>query len=278
MRKGNQPFFSLVVATYGRKQPLAALLDSLTRQTFKSYEIIIVDQNPDDRVKEVLNSYPHLPIRYAHLAEPGSSRARNLGLRFASGEVVGFPDDDGVYPEDFLFRVAQVFCQHPVDIVSGTYGEGAGTPEFVSKHPRKRKTLHFRDRILPVGAHVLFIRREALESMSNPFPEEIGPGTFLPAGEEVYLVAKLLMMGRKGLYVPELQGEHPLKPPLPSKELANSFVLTRLALESKDPLLLVRTGGRLLKGIFLLLQAEKRSFGLAKIKGTLLAFRKGINV
>jgi glycosyltransferase involved in cell wall biosynthesis len=90
--------FSLVLATVGRTQEVARFLDSLARQTYRDFELIVVDQNPDDRLVELLRPF-ELRFPIIHLrCERGVSRARNLGPKYVSGDIVGFPDDDCWYP------------------------------------------------------------------------------------------------------------------------------------------------------------------------------------
>jgi len=106
-------YFSLILATVDRTAELERFLRSLTRQTHRDLELIVVDQNPDDRLAPILASYRNrFPIKHIH-SERGLSRARNVGLQHASGDVVAFPDDDCVYPPDLLSRVAGYFESHP---------------------------------------------------------------------------------------------------------------------------------------------------------------------
>ncbi len=93
---------SLIVATVGRTQELNRLLESIAAQSLTSLELIIVDQNADDRVKELLedSEYPFLCF---HVRSPrGLSRARNVGINLASGRIFCFPDDDCWYPGDLF--------------------------------------------------------------------------------------------------------------------------------------------------------------------------------
>lgn len=95
---------SLVVSTLGRGGELIELLDNLTRQTIKDFEVIIVDQNDDDDLVR-LPPAGSLPFAVRHLrtaGERGLSRGRNVGWRQARGPVVLFPDDDTLYPPTFL--------------------------------------------------------------------------------------------------------------------------------------------------------------------------------
>jgi glycosyltransferase involved in cell wall biosynthesis len=104
-----QVAITLIVATVGRTQELSRLLESIAAQTLTSLELIIVDQNADDRVKKLLeDSVSSLLCIHVRSAK-GLSRARNVGIDLASGRILCFPDDDCWYPGDFLLRVVQWF-------------------------------------------------------------------------------------------------------------------------------------------------------------------------
>jgi glycosyltransferase involved in cell wall biosynthesis len=80
--------FSLIIATLGRTKELETLFDSLASQAYPEFECIIVDQNPDRRVKDIVDRWRDvLPLRVVDSA-PGLSRARNVGLAFATSDVV----------------------------------------------------------------------------------------------------------------------------------------------------------------------------------------------
>jgi glycosyltransferase involved in cell wall biosynthesis len=103
---------SLVVATRNRVVELERLLSSLDAQAFKDFEVIVVDQNADERIVPVLQKHCALTIHHLRSA-PGLSRARNVGLRAARGEIISFPDDDCWYPNQLLVRVIEWFDVHP---------------------------------------------------------------------------------------------------------------------------------------------------------------------
>src|SRR5262245_7608092 len=100
------PIFSLVIPTIHRTQELSRLLGSLAPQVpglgeAGDLEVLVVDQNPDDRLLPVLEPY-RTRFKLVHLKAPslGQSHAKNLGIRSASGRYMAFPDDDCFYAED----------------------------------------------------------------------------------------------------------------------------------------------------------------------------------
>ena len=104
--------FSLIVATLGRVEELDRLLTSLEKQSLTDFEVIVVDQNTDDRLAAVLHRHGTLAIQRIR-TEPGGSRARNLGIKAASGTLIAFPDDDCWYPDNLLAQLRDWFDRHP---------------------------------------------------------------------------------------------------------------------------------------------------------------------
>ena len=105
--------FSLVMATLGRSVEIERLFNSLVNQTYKNFEVIVVDQNEDDRVVKLVEQFrDRLEFVYVH-SEKGLSRARNVGLKHIHGDLVAFPDDDCWYHPDVLAHVAGRFAAAP---------------------------------------------------------------------------------------------------------------------------------------------------------------------
>ena len=95
--------FSLIMGTYGRGEVICGFLESLKNQNYDNFELIVVDQNPDDQVEKICRGYSsHFEIKYLETDKPGLSHARNIGLKHISGDIVTFPDDDCEYPPGSL--------------------------------------------------------------------------------------------------------------------------------------------------------------------------------
>src|SRR5262249_11709918 len=102
--------FSLIVSTVGRVNDLHALFTSLAAQSYRDFEVIVVDQSGDDRLAELVSEYCSVfKLRHVPMQQRGVSRGRNRGLFEIGGEIVAFPDDDCAYPPDVLQRVSRLF-------------------------------------------------------------------------------------------------------------------------------------------------------------------------
>ena len=102
--------FSLVVATLGRTNELSTLLTSIRDQQREDVEVILIDQNDDDRVEQLLSRIAlRMNVSIVKFPEKNVSAARNCGLDLARGEIVAFPDDDCHYAANLLDNVDHWF-------------------------------------------------------------------------------------------------------------------------------------------------------------------------
>ena len=200
---------SLVVATVNRVSELERLLDSLYCQTYKDLEVIIVDQNIDDRLVPILDRYPGVTIHHLR-SGLGLSRARNVGLPRAKGEIMGFPDDDCWYPEQLLALVKEAFDSHPESGALFTMLRDANNQPVGPTWPGHARFWTKEDiwtrGISPAG----FVRREVTDTI-GPFNEKIGIGaaTVYQSGEDVDYFVRPLGLGWKIWYDPALTVHHP---------------------------------------------------------------------
>ncbi|MCB1543045.1 MAG: glycosyltransferase family 2 protein, partial [Rhodoblastus sp.] len=103
------PRLSLLCCTVGRTDKLDRLLASLARQTFRDFELVVVDQNEPGALDPVLAPYlERLDIRHVR-SERGLSRARNVGLSHCRAKIVAFPDDDCWYPDALAEQIVALF-------------------------------------------------------------------------------------------------------------------------------------------------------------------------
>jgi glycosyltransferase involved in cell wall biosynthesis len=107
-----KPKVSVIIPTYNRSVFLKDAIESVLRQTFTDYEIIVVDDGSTDDTREVVHQFGAL-IRYYHQENRGCSAARNLGIRAAFGEYIAFLDSDDVFMPEKLAIQARELDQNP---------------------------------------------------------------------------------------------------------------------------------------------------------------------
>lgn len=200
---------SLIVATIDRVTELERLLRSLDAQTYKEFEVIVVDQNMDERLAPVLQNHPTLTVRHLR-SERGLGRARNRALRVATGDIVAFPDDDCWYPQSVLESIAKWLDQHrDFDAVFTTMRDADSHP-VGPRWPPGPCTVTKANLWDTTTSATAFLRRAVTDAVGY-FREDIGTGADSPyqSGEESDYFLRALAMGFKMRYEPALTVHHP---------------------------------------------------------------------
>lgn len=110
---------TVIIPTYNRASWIEGALQSIQKQRFAPYEIIVVDDGSTDESAEILKKYPE--IRIIRKLNGGVSSARNSGLLVAKGEWVAFMDIDDRWEADKLAAQVAYIKQHPE--VKAVYGK-----------------------------------------------------------------------------------------------------------------------------------------------------------
>jgi len=90
---------SVIITTYNRARFAEEAVKSVLAQTFKDYEIILVDDGSTDETEKVLKKYP---LKYVSQKRSGISKARNRGIAESRGKYVCFLDSDDLWLRDKL--------------------------------------------------------------------------------------------------------------------------------------------------------------------------------
>jgi glycosyltransferase involved in cell wall biosynthesis len=211
------PTVSLIVATVERTMELDRLFASLGAQTFTDFEIIVVDQNADDRLATYMERARQsgLTIRHLKHRPANLSAARNVGIEAAHGTWLGFPDDDCWYEADLLERLKDRFaCDAPLSGAAVQWVE-EGVPAEPAPHLTWERSRRFRD--IPVASFQLFFHRKLFDRIGT-FDCQLGVGLWFGAGEETDLVLRALHAGALLTYEPSAKVHHPLKLPAPTAQ------------------------------------------------------------
>ena len=101
------PFFSIIIPTYNRVRVLSRSIDSVLSQTYKDFELIIVDNGSTDNTQKWLSdNYQDSRIFYHYQAGSGSpANPRNIGISLSKGEWVCFLDSDDKWNQEKLQSV-----------------------------------------------------------------------------------------------------------------------------------------------------------------------------
>lgn len=112
--------YSLIVPVYNRPDEVDELLASLTRQTLRDFEVIIVEDGSSVPCQQTCERYAaELDLHYHLKPNSGPGQSRNYGVERAKGEYVLILDSDVVLPPDYLWAVEQELTGAPCDAFGG---------------------------------------------------------------------------------------------------------------------------------------------------------------
>tara|TARA_B100001989_G_scaffold253290_1_gene239615 strand:- start:187 stop:1023 length:837 start_codon:yes stop_codon:yes gene_type:complete len=195
--------FSLIVPTLNRKKYLINLLKSLENQDLKNFEVIIIDQNPVEFLKDIISEWGmKINIIYKNVNFKGACKARNYGAKFANGEYIAFPDDDTEYSRDVLSLVAEGFKSiDDADILITNCLDHDSSKAVLNKINKKVfliKSIYglLKERIV---TSQIFLKSSMFENSSYIFDEMMGPGACTPyaSNDETDLLIRALKDKKK---------------------------------------------------------------------------------
>ena len=196
---------------------LTACVDSLVRQTYHQFEIIVVDQAKDSRLEGILRRYFNndAKIRYVRVVSAGAARARNIGVTRAKGAIVAFIDDDAVAEPMWLHAVAEAFSDEPTPALMAGRLLPMWTGRRPEWYPKQREYLlglydigdepcPLPEADLPIGANMAGLREVILSA--GGFDERLGPNYFrkrkMLTGEETILGQRIRSSRYRIVYQP----------------------------------------------------------------------------
>lgn len=106
------PQVSVIIPTYNRAQLIRETLSSVFAQTFRDFEVIVIDDGSTDDTLDVLNEYSN-GIELYRISHSGQAAARNIGLQRSSSEYVAFLDSDDIWDVRFLEAMTRVLGNSP---------------------------------------------------------------------------------------------------------------------------------------------------------------------
>lgn len=98
----SRPLASIIMPTYNRGKTISNAIDSIINQTYKNFEIIIIDDGSTDNTEEIIKNYSDSRLIYLKTENGGVSKARNLGLLKKKGEYTFFLDSDNTWKKNYL--------------------------------------------------------------------------------------------------------------------------------------------------------------------------------
>jgi glycosyltransferase involved in cell wall biosynthesis len=127
------PLVSIVLPTFNREGLIGETIESVLRQTYPTWELLIIDDGSTDHTDRIIAGYADERIRYSRIAHTGKLGAvRNCGIRQAKGDYIAFLDSDDLWRADKLSTQLLLSKQYPGAAFlfsnGNQFGDGAITP------------------------------------------------------------------------------------------------------------------------------------------------------
>lgn len=197
LRGGHRPRVSVVVASYNGAATLDRCLRSLTRLTYPHYEVVVINDGSTDESQEIIARFP---VHAITVPNGGLSRARNLGIEAATGDMVAFLDSDAWADPDWLHYLVTAIEEHGAAAAGGPNlsppGDGfiAQCIDCAPGNPTHVLLDDERAEHVP-GCNMAF-RKDALQAINGFAPRH------RVAGDDVDVCWKLLARGDRIVFSP----------------------------------------------------------------------------
>jgi len=115
---------SIIIPCYNAEKTIVRALKSILIQSYRDYEIILVDDGSTDNTKKAIEYFlqdKDVKYRYIYQENAGPSKARNVGVKNASGEYVAFLDSDDEWHQDKLKIQMQIIEDKKLNFLGSTY-------------------------------------------------------------------------------------------------------------------------------------------------------------
>jgi glycosyltransferase involved in cell wall biosynthesis len=169
------PRVSVIIPAYNAARYLTAAIDSVVKQTYKDWEIIVIDDGSIDETRSIAQSYKARlgsRLQYVYQSNRGQPAARNVGIRMAQGEFIAILDADDIWLPDRLSRgVAVLEGDLRVGLVHSrvarinTEGMIVGYFSFPRKYQSGKIAINIYTRRANILAPTVMLRKQCLQAV-----------------------------------------------------------------------------------------------------------------
>jgi glycosyltransferase involved in cell wall biosynthesis len=112
--------YSIIIPVYNRPQEVDELLESLSKQTFKDFDLLIIEDGSTEKCEDIVKKYStQIDIKYFYKPNSGPGDSRNYGMEKATGNYLIFFDSDCIIPSDYFENVEKALAENPLDAFGG---------------------------------------------------------------------------------------------------------------------------------------------------------------
>ncbi len=198
--------FSIIIPCFNAQESIEKTLLCVLHQTYKEYELIIVDDGSSDKTREIIEMLlQDKNVRYTYIYQDnsGPSAARNKGIEKATGKYIAFLDADDVWHPQKLELVLNLLENNKeIDLLGHAYTLSENFSEkYTNKTPRKISFFQLLMRNFAVTPSIV-VRKEALELFDEKmkFAEDHELWLRIASKKNIYFLdLPLVLLGRKPL-------------------------------------------------------------------------------
>lgn len=162
---------SIITPTYNCAKFIGFTIESVMKQTYENWEMIIVDDASTDNTEEIVKKYNDKRIKYVKLEKnSGAAVARNTAMELAKGKYMAFLDSDDMWKEEKLEKQINFMKEHNYNITCTSYEKIDEEGKKLNKILKPKEKADY-NRILldcPVGNSTVIYNVEALGKFEVP--------------------------------------------------------------------------------------------------------------
>ena len=152
------PEFSIIVPVYNAERSLTRCLNSIQRQKYSDFEVILVDDGSTDKSNIICREFVQEDERFKLLDQEnsGPSVARNRGLNLAQGKYIAFVDSDDYLENDYLNLIKEKFEKADIGVVFIGFHKITQDGSLISKHILSDDNLDYHSKLLELSTRDMF--------------------------------------------------------------------------------------------------------------------------
>lgn len=167
----NAPKVSVVMSAHNEERYLGRAVESLLEQTFRDFEVIVIDDGSEDRTPEILASYDDPRLHVVRQGNQGLISSLNRGMALARGQYIARMDaDDVAYPERLARQVAFLSANPEVGLLGTAFDEIDGEGRVIGRRRYPTEDAALRRLLIrynPFFHSSVMIRRGPLERVGG---------------------------------------------------------------------------------------------------------------
>lgn len=187
---------SIIIPTLNEEKYLPKLLESIKKQSFKDYEIIVSDARSKDKTREIAKNYE------CNVVNGGMpSIGRNAGAKIAKGDLFLFLDSDVILPKDFLRNAIYEFEHRSLDISTCNFYPLSTYSTDKSMYKFANELMNYVQYIRPLAPGWCILLKKNIHNKINGFDEKITLAEDYDYIERATKIGKFRVLRKPKLYV-----------------------------------------------------------------------------